>query len=380
MKKMFLLLTMICLVFGWALADERIAIDVSVTEGALAGLTQRSGEYAGLDAMCLRDFDGDGAVQQWELDEHIGCRWFCEDDSFAVEPANGFMQWYEGDRTGFVYPMAQLIVPASADGKRVWCELTDKVTGERYIVEYTLHLNGMIARKPTITPQPVHLGANSWELQVEEGTEITVHLNDSLRESWDDELSYRWYKTKFTPDSGWAESASFENDGDTLSFIADMADNGWTYEWHLTSQNSVTGEYAAHSGQMLMYVYPKCEKLPAAPVKAQGIIPYENGMVLYSVYHELSENPDLPYSMKMEWRDRLIHNSAKGLSFHWTSEDEALQEKLSTHRGIGQHLMFELSAEEAQRLIENQIPFHCTVSEETTGEILANLTYMLVNP
>lgn len=379
MRKLLVFLVMIGLLLSAAQAEEMVTVDVNVTEGALEGLSIRSGKDAGLDAMCLRDYDGDGEIQQWELEERIDCQWYSEDDSLAIEPAYGFMQWYEEDRTGFEYPAAHFTVPASADGKRVWCELADKITDERCIIQYVLHLDGIIARQPDITPEALHLGANSWELQVEEGTEVTIQLHDSLRESWDGELICRWYKTKFEADTGWAESASFENDGNSLTFTASMEDDGWSYEWYLSSRNSA-GEEAAHAGQVLMEVYPKGQIPITKPVAARGTIPYENGMILYSVYHELSENPDLPYSVKREWMDRLIHNSAKGLTFQWTSEDDALQTLLDHHRGIGQHLMFEPSEEEAKRLIKQKTPFTCTITEESTGEILAILTYTLVHP
>lgn len=375
MRKLLVFLVMIGLLLGAAQAEQIITVDVNVTEGALEGLSIRSGKDVALDAMCLRDYDGDGEIQQWELDERIDCQWYSEDDSLSIEPAYGFMQWYEEDRTGFEYPAAHFTVPASADGKRVWCELTDRITGERSIIQYVLHLDCIIARKPDISPKPIDLGANGWELQVEEGTEITIQLHDALRENCDGELSYHWYKTKFETSTGWAESASFENDGDSLTFTATMEDHGWSYEWYLSNQSNGA---AAHAGHVLMYVYPKGGKPDFEPITASGTIPYESGMVLYSVYHELAENHDLPYSVRSEWLDRLIHNQSEGLSFQWTSEDPALQKALENQRGVGQHLVFELDENKAQRLIENQIACQCTIIDETTSETLAILTYMFV--
>lgn len=375
MRKLLVFLVMIGLLLGAAQAEEMVTVDVNVTEGALEGLSIRSGKDAGLDAMCLRDYDGDGKIQQWELDERIDCQWYSEDDSLAIEPAYGFMQWYEEDRTGFEYPAAHFTVPASADGKRIWCELTDRITGERCIIQYVLHLDGIIARKPDISPEAVHLGANSWELQVEEGTQVTIQLKDGLRDTVNDELSYHWYKTKFETSSGWAESASFENDGDSLTFTATMEDHGWSYEWYLSNQSNGA---AAHAGHVLMYVYPKGGKPDFEPITASGTIPYESGMVLYSVYHELTENHDLPYSVRSEWLDRLIHNQSEGLVFQWMSEDPSLQKMLENQRGVGQHLVFELAENEAQRLIEKKIACQCTIIDEENEEKLAVLTYTFV--
>lgn len=381
MRKMLMLLMMACLLLGSAQAEEMVEIDVMVTQGAMEGVTMTEGENAALDALFIQDFDGDGEVTLAEIDERIACTWRCEDEAIALATDTRFTQWFSEGGTGFGYPIARIQqTPASAEGKRIWCELEDKATGERRVIQYTLHLDGLIAQEPDISPEPIHLGANRWEVQVEEGTEVSIQLVDSLRETWDGELTYRWYKRKFEADTGWAESAAFENDGDSLTFAASLEDDGWSYEWQLTSQNRTTGEYAGHVGQLLVYVHPKGEKPPEGPLTASGTIPYENGMILHSVYHEILDGAGLPYSERTEWMERLILSASEGLTFSWMTEDAALQEMLDSHRGAGQHLMFELTEEEAKRLIDHEIPFTCTITEASTGETLANLTYTLVEP
>ena len=60
------------------------------------------------------------------------------------------------------------------------------------------------------------------------------------------------------------------------------------------------------------------------------------------------------------------------------SEDPSLQKMLVNQRGVGQHLVFELAENEAQRLIENKIACQCTIVDEETEEKLAVLTYTFV--
>lgn len=378
-KVMVLLLS--CLLLGCAQAEELHAVDVVVTEGATEEISLSEGESAALDAMCLQDFDGDGVAEMWEMNERFACSWRCEDAAVTLEERSGFTQWHSQAGTGFGYPAASIVcVPASADGTRICCELTDKVTGEKATIQYTLHLDGMIARDPVIHPAPVCLGGNSWEVQVEEGTEVSIQLNDALRAEWDGEASWQWQKTYRKPQSGWAESATLENDGPTFAFTAELADNGWSYEWFLSSQDRTTGEYVGHAGQLLMYVYPKGEKPALTPVLASGVCLYESGKVIHSVYGELSENDALPHSVKAAWRERLILNHSEGLSFAWSSDDAGLQALLDHQRGVGQHLVIEPDEQEANRLIESRVPLQCTIRDQESGETLAVLTYTIARP
>lgn len=384
MRKIAVLVMVLCTLLGSALAEEWVEVDVCVNEGSIAGVGLHAGVSKTLDEMCIQDFDGDGEVTLSEIDERIKAVFHSEDETINVEQDTGFMQWFEGKRSGFEYPTAHIAqkIPASADGKRIWCDLTDTVTGETRTIQYTLHLGPIIVETPDISPEPIDIGANSWELQVEEGTEVSIVLKDNLREGWNGEWEYSWYKSKFTAEGGWEDEIRFANNGNSLTYTAGLEDNGWTYECHLVTKDEATGEYISHTWQVLMYVFPQGEIKSFKPLNAAGEIAYENGMVLHSVYGEIMEKADLPYSEQRKWRERLIWNSCEGLTFTWYSEDEALQEKLEHQRGagVGQHLMFELEEEEAKRLIEQGEPFYCIIADESTGEMLAEIRYTIVEP